>query len=154
MPRHLGYQIRVLHWCLDQAVTNALAQVELTASQGPILGYLSRQETPPSPRDIEQEFRLTHPTVSGILSRLEKKGFIQLLPDENDRRVKRIYLLDKGKQCCAQIHQTILTNEETLVQGFSEDEKAQFHSFLKRAIANMGVQPCSNKTKEETNTHD
>ena len=154
MRKHFGHLLRVLHWCMDQSVTNALARVELTAAQGPILGYLAHREDPPCPRDIEQEFRLTHPTVSGILSRLEKKGFIQLLPDETDRRVKRIHLLEKGRQCSDEIKQTIFSNEEKLVRDFTEEEKALFHSFLKRAIANMGVEPCCKPSKEETKEHD
>ena len=154
MPKHFGHLFRVLHWCLDQSVTNALAKVELTAAQGPILGYLSRRANPPCPRDIEQEFHLTHPTVSGLLSRLEKKGFIELRPDEMDRRIKRIYLLEKGRQCSDAIHQTIMSNEEKLVRDFTEEEKALFHSFLKRAIANMGVESCCKSSKEETNEHD
>ena len=154
MPRHFGHLLRILHWCLDQSVTNALAEVELTAAQGPILGYLSRRETPPCPRDIEQEFHLTHPTVSGLLSRLEKKGFISLEPDTRDRRVKRIRLLEKGRQCSESIHQTILHNEDRLVQGFSEEEKEQFYSYLTRACQNMGCGPCCRKPKEESKEHD
>ena len=88
----------MLHWCLDQSVTNALAKVELTAAQGPILGYLSHSSHPPCPRDIEQEFQLTHPTVSGLLSRLEQKGFVELRTDPEDRRIKRIYVLEKGRR--------------------------------------------------------
>ena len=154
MPKHFGRLFRVLHWCLDQSVTNALAKVELTAAQGPILGYLSRRANPPCPRDIEQEFHLTHPTVSGLLSRLEKKGFIELRPDETDRRIKRIYLLEKGRQCSDAIHQTILSNEEKLVRGFSEEEKELFYSFLTRAIRNMGLTQCCKSTKEEEKTND
>ena len=154
LNRKLGHLLRILHWCLDQSVTNALAKVDLTAAQGPILGYLSRSASPPCPRDIEQEFHLTHPTVSGLLSRLEKKGFIALHPDETDRRIKRIHLLEKGRQCCDAIHQTILSNEEKLVRGFSEEEKELFYSFLTRATHNMGLSPCCKKKKEEHQTND
>lgn len=142
MRKHFGYLIRVLYWCMDQSVTNALAKVELTAAQGPILGYLARSTDPPCPRDIEQEFHLTHPTVSGLLSRLEKKGFIVLRPDEEDRRIKRVHLLEKGRQCCEEIHSIILHNEQQLVTGFTPEEAEQFHSYLVRACANMGCGTC------------
>lgn len=154
MNRHLGHLLRVLHWCMDQSVTNALAKVELTAAQGPILGYLARSKTPPCPRDIEQEFHLSHPTVSGLLSRLEKKGFIALRSDEADRRLKRIHLLEKGRRCCEDIHSIILQNEQRLVAGFTPEEAEQFQSFLTRACANMGCGSCCHKKKEETRSHD
>lgn len=139
---------------MDQSVTEALAEVELTAAQGPILGYLARSKDPPCPRDIEQEFHLSHPTVSGLLSRLEKKGFIRMQPDETDRRSKRIHLLDKGRQCSEDIRQIILQNEQKLIAGFTPEEARQFHSYLVRACGNMGCGSCCQTNKEETLTHD
>jgi DNA-binding MarR family transcriptional regulator len=146
---HYGHLLRILHWCTDQSVTHALETMELTASQGHIMGYLSHCETPPCPRDIESEFHLTHPTVSGILSRLEQKAFIELRPDPQDRRCKRVYVLEKGKQCHELMHKTIQTNEQRLVDGFTPEEQAQFAEFLRRAITNMGGAPCRQKHKEE-----
>ena len=147
--RHFGHAVRILHWCTDQSMTNALAQMELTAAQGRIMGYIAHSREPPCPRDLEEAFHLSHPTVSGLLSRLEKKGFIEFRPDEKDRRCKRIYVLPKGMECTEMMHRTIEENEERMVQGFTEEEKELFRSFLKRSIANMGVQPCSRHNKEE-----
>lgn len=149
MQIHYGHLIRILHWCTDQAMTAALEKMELTAAQGHIMGFLSRQPQPPCPRDVEEEFHLSHPTVSGILSRLGQKGFIQLQTDPNDRRCKRIYIQPKGQECHQTMHQTIQTNESRLVQGFTPEEKELFADFLQRAIANMGGGPCHPIPKEE-----
>jgi DNA-binding MarR family transcriptional regulator len=142
--------LRVLHWCTDQTMTGALAQMDLTAAQGHIMGYLAHSPNPPCSRDIEEAFQLSHPTVSGLLSRLEKKGFIEFRPDEKDRRCKRIHMLPKGQACIELMHRTIRENEERIVQGFSDAEKAQFASLLERAISNMGGSPCQRKLKEES----
>ena len=150
MPRHFGHYVRILHWCTDQRITNALAEMELTASQGPILGYIAHRKSPPCARDIEEQFHLSHPTVSGLLGRLEKKGFIEFFPDETDRRCKRLRLLDKGQQCIEIMHCAIQENEAQLVQGFSEEEQELFFTLLNRAIHNMGGDPCCRKPKEET----
>lgn len=147
---HFGHMARILHWCTDQSMSAALEKMELTAAQGHIMGYLSRQEVPPCPRDIEVEFQLSHPTVSGLLSRLEQKGFIELRTDPSDRRCKRIYVLPKGRESHETMHRTIEENEERMVQGFTPEEKALFADFLQRAITNMGGSPCHPKSKEET----
>ena len=152
MLKHFGHYIRILHWCTDQRITGALAQMELTASQGPILGYIAHRKLAPCARDIEEEFHLSHPTVSGLLARLEKKGFIEFFPDETDRRCKRIRLCGKGQQCIEILHRTISENEKTMVQGFSEEEQALFLSLLNRAIHNMGGDPCCRKSEEEHTT--
>lgn len=133
-------------------MTNALAQMELTAAQGHIMGYLAHRKEAPCSRDIEEAFHLSHPTVSGLLSRLEKKGFIEFRTDPLDRRCKRIYVLEKGHECNERIHNTILNTEKQIVQGFTEAEQTQFGAFLERAIANMGCGPCCKPTyKEEKN---
>ena len=150
MPKHYGHMLRVLHWCTDQTMTGALAQMDLTAAQGHIMGYLAHSPNPPCSRDIEEAFQLSHPTVSGLLSRLEKKGFIEFRPDEKDRRCKRIHMLPKGQACIELMHRTIRENEERIVQGFSDEEKAQFASLLERAISNMGGSPCQRNQKEES----
>ncbi|MGM9590758.1 MAG: MarR family winged helix-turn-helix transcriptional regulator [Faecousia sp.] len=141
--------IRVLHWCTDHVITTALESMDLTSAQGHVMGFLSSRERPPCPRDVEEAFQLSHPTVSGILSRLEQKGFIQLLPDSNDRRCKRIHIQPKGLACNQTMHQTMQHNEERLVQGFTLEEKEQFARLLQRAISNMGGSPCNFSPKEE-----
>lgn len=149
---HYGHLVRILHWCTDQSMTNALEAMELTSAQGRIMGFLAHRTQPPCPKDIEEEFRLTHPTVSGILTRLEKKDFIELRPDDQDRRSKRIYLRPRGRECMENMHQVIQNNETRLVAGFTEEEQALFADFLKRAITNMGGNLCRRPNhKEETN---
>ncbi len=137
MKTYYGHLARILHASADQRITAALAEMDLTAAQGHILGYLHHCKQPPCPRDMETAFQLSHPTVSGLLSRLEKKGFIQLRADEADRRCKRIYLLPKGEQCNERIHSLMENFEARIVQGFSQEEKETLTALLKRAIHNI-----------------
>lgn len=149
MKKHYGSQVRILHWCTDQAMTHTLAQMDLTAAQGHVISFLARCAEPPCPKDIEEAFHLSHPTVSGILARLEKKDFIRLEADPNDRRCKRIRILPKGQECNQQICKAIAQSEQRFVAGFTEEEKQQFSHLLERAIANMGGNPCCRSHKEE-----
>lgn len=146
-----GHLIQILHCCTSHAVTQALSSMDLTASQGRLMGYLAHCQTPPCPKDIEDVFHLSHPTVSGLLSRLEKKGFLELRPDDADRRCKRVYLLSKGKACIALMDSTIRENEERMIQGFLPEEQAAFSAYLTRAIRNIRHVPISNH-QEDDNT--
>ena len=147
---HYGHLVRILHWCCDQTMTEALNKMDLTASQGRLMAFVAhRGQQPTYARDVEQALRLTHPTVSGLLSRLEQKGFVELITDPNDRRSKRIVISEKGLACHERMHETIMENESRIVQGFTEEEKALLAQLLQRAIEN--VHPgtgCGNK--EET----
>lgn len=152
MRTRYGYLIRVLENCMGQAMNNALSSMDLTAAQGHIMGFITHRKNPPCARDIEEVFQLSHPTVSGILSRLEQKSFIEMRPDAQDRRCKRIYILEKGLQLEETMHQTIRATEEKLVENFSEEEKTQFAALLQRAIDNLGGHPCKRKHKEDSET--
>lgn len=150
MRKPYGHYIRVLENCTQQAMNNALASMELTAAQGHIMGFITHRPEPPCPRDIEENFQLSHPTVSGILSRLEQKGFIEMRPDQRDRRCKRIYVLPKGLELNETMHQTIHATEDKMVQDFTDEEKEQFEVLLKRAIHNLDGCLCRRRHKEES----
>ena len=143
-----GHLVRILHWCCDQTMTEALDKLDLTASQGRLMAFVAhRGQLPTYARDVEAELHLTHPTVSGLLSRLEQKGFVELKTDPKDRRSKRILISEKGLACHERMHAVILENESRIVQGFSEEEKAQFACLLQRAIDN--VYPENGQSKKE-----
>ena len=135
---HNGHLVKILHCCTEQAITEALEKLELTAAQGRVMGYLARNPCPKCPKDVEEAFHLSHPTVSGLLARLEKKGFLELYPDPDDHRCKRIRILPKGVRCHETMHCTIMDMERRMVQDFTPEEEAAFHALLTRAITNMG----------------
>ena len=114
-----------------------LQELELTSAQGHTIGFLRRSKEPPCARDMETVYGLSHATVSGILSRMESKGFIEQRPDPKDRRVKRIYLLEKGTACSESIWRHIEESERIMAQGFSPEELEQFRTYLRRAISNL-----------------
>ncbi len=144
-----GHMARVLHWLTDQAITERLEEMELTASQGRIMGYLAMRPDPPCPKDVEEEFQLSHPTVSGLLTRLEKKDFLEIYPDPTDRRCKRIRITEKGRSFNKAIYDTIVHMEQQMVKDFTQEEKEQFRDLLTRAITNMGGSTEPPKCKEE-----
>lgn len=149
MQQLYGPRFRALHWCTEQMITAALAQMDLTASQGRIIGFIARSQTPPCSKNIEDAFHLSHPSVWGTLSRMEKKGFLAFYPDPQDRRCKRLQLLPKGQACHAAIEQTISQIEAQMVQGFSPEEQQLFSTFLNRSMENMRGTLCCPPQKEE-----
>lgn len=149
MKPHFGLRFRALHWCTEQIMSAALSEMDLTSAQGHMMGFIARQNAPPCARDIEEAFHLSHATVSGTLSRMERKGFIEFRPDPGDHRCKRIYILSKGQECHERIRQTIDETEARAVRGFTPEEQALFSQFLNRAIDNMGGMPCKMTMKKE-----
>ena len=114
-----------------------LQELDLTNAQGHAICFLTHAKEQPCARDIESNFGLGHATVSGILSRMEAKGFIELRADPEDRRIKRICLLEKGHTCSQAIGRHIRDTEQIMAKSFTDQELELFRSFLKRAIDNL-----------------
>ena len=114
-----------------------LQELDLTNAQGHAICFLTHADEPPCARDIESTFGLSHATVSGILSRMESKGFIEVCPDPLDRRVKRLHLLDRGTDCSVSIAHHVEETERIMTEGFTAEELALFRSYLGRAISNL-----------------
>ncbi len=118
-------------------MNHRVQELDLTNAQAHVIGYLARAQEPPCARDFEERFGLSHATVSGILSRMEAKGFIELRPDAADRRIKRIGLLERGRACSQNIGRQIEENEQLMTAGFTQAELAQFREYLTRTIENL-----------------
>ena len=147
-----GPLFRMLHNSISQRMNNALSAMELTSSQGHILCCLACFRKPPCPKDIEEKLQLSHPTVSGLLSRMEKKNFIRFEPDPDDGRCKRVYIQPRGRACMEKMHATITDIEQQIVLGFTREEKRQFAELLARAARNMGGLPLQPDFKEDSET--
>lgn len=63
------------------------------------LGYLSQQdEFVATQKELINYLNLNSSTVTGIISRLEKKGYLARLPKMKDKRITRVCLTAKGQQ--------------------------------------------------------
>lgn len=136
----LGLQIKIVAKLLKQSVSDKIASLDLTSSQSFVLGYLcyhAQQGKAVYPRDIEKHFGFTHPTVSGLLQRMEAKGFLRMEPSEEDRRCKRIVITDRALQVNQQMLEQLEAAEQQMVRGMSEAEIAQLHVQFERMIQNL-----------------
>ena len=132
-----GLLFKSLDCALRQSMDRALSDMDLTFAQGHIMGFLGHCDAPPCAKDIEDQFQLSHPTVSGLLARLEKKEFITQRPDPQDRRRKLIYILPKGQRCNETMHAVIQRGDKKLLEGFSQEEADRFRQYLLRALHNV-----------------
>lgn len=150
----VGPRIKRISNALDRKRTLDMEDMALTSSQGFVLGYLTRHaEEPVTPGELGRHFGLSHPTVTGILQRLEAKGFIRYAEDIGDRRKKRICVTEKALEVHQQVLQRFQETETLITQGMTEREIAALLALLDRVIENIGrvdgLDPCR-RPKEET----
>ena len=93
------------------------ARYDLTPSQASILIYLSKVDHPVNQRELEKYFRLTNPTVTGLMQRMENKGFIRREMNQADNRSKYIILTPKAMEISAEVRNNLHKVEEDITSG-------------------------------------
>ncbi len=141
---HIGPLIKVANNYIDQQLSLDAENLGLTSGQMHILHYVCRHsETGICQRRMEEHFNLSHATVAGIVQRLESKDFVRCVASETDKRYKSVYPTEKALECDAEMFRCIETAEARFFEGFSEEEKDELRSYLRRVLVNLGVElPC------------
>ena len=88
-----GLRFAIISRAFKRKLDERTKELDLTGVQMHVLAELDRLENfgveEVNQRDLEQAEHVTHPTMTEIIKRLEKKGFVQCSPG-SDRRYKKI----------------------------------------------------------------
>lgn len=88
----------------------------MTRSQWWILAHLSRHDGMIQ-SDLANVLDIGKAALGGLIDRLEVSKFIERRSDDNDRRVKRIYLTSKGTQIIAEMRLQSHDMSERILDG-------------------------------------
>ena len=139
MVLELGPLLKQINERMQAAADEGMAKCDLTLAQARVLGFLDYSGGQATQKDIEVHLAVSHPTVVGIVSRMEKKGFITSHPDSADRRNKIVCLTQKAIEISDQIKAGIANAEAWLLRGFTDDEKALLKCLLERLLSNISL---------------
>ena len=136
--RPCGFLIKQIHDNIEKNVNNRLREQDLTLSQINVLLMLNKSaDKRMTLKDIEKTFGVAQSTVAGIISRLEKKGFVQCLGDSIDKRIKIAAITKLGQDCCKDAEKHITETENKLLSNLNDDEKVLFNTFLQKVSKSL-----------------
>ncbi|MCM1006909.1 MAG: MarR family transcriptional regulator [Ruminococcus flavefaciens] len=72
-------------------------------------------------KDIVGKYGMPKQTVNTVITDLQKKGYIRLTPDENDKRSKIIILTDEGRRYAENIVNPLLNCEKEVLAEMGEE---------------------------------
>lgn len=110
--------------------------IGLYRGQPPVLYALWEQEGL-THGELAERLHNTPATISRMLQRMEKTGFIQRRPDVQDHRISRVYLTDAGRAIQSQMQAIWTRIEIETFAGFSPEELELLRSYLLRLRANL-----------------
>lgn len=134
----IGFMFKQINTIYEKDLNNLLKTVGITASQCAVLDYLFRSnEEVVNQRDIERALSLRNPTVTGLLKRLDEKGFILSVPNEKDKRCKNIYLTEKAYDIQRRMDADRKKIDKRFTLGMNKKEKAALEKMLERVLHNI-----------------
>ncbi len=120
-----------------QAVGDSFYE-EITCKQFFLLACMNLYpEEAPTANELAKTMGCSRQNVKEILNSLEKKQFVRLENDENDKRKKRVYLTEQAKLMGAKYQQKEVEFLEHLYEGVSDEEVDSAYSIISRIEDNL-----------------
>lgn len=139
--REIGHEIHAVSNLLGrriEAEKRMRGMQDITPMQIWIVGYLhDHKEEDIFQKDIEREFTITRSTVTGILKLMEKNGLIYRISVQEDARLKKLILTEKGEDMFQSVRNHIDETERMLSKGLSEEEVNTLFELLEKIKKNL-----------------
>ena len=145
----IGLLIKQISNLIRMRIDTELSAYDLTFSQLLVMRCVEGAGGETTQKAIEQALNVSHPTVVGLISRLEKNGYVLSLSGDGKQKSKRIQITERGRQQKIQLAENRKKTDELLFHGFSESEKEALRQLLNRVYLNIqcaettaAPQPC------------
>jgi DNA-binding MarR family transcriptional regulator len=119
---------RATHHTLH-TLAKTLAHLNLTASEINTLANLADGQ-PPNLRALSLHTGTQATTLTGILDRLERRGYLTRQLDPADRRSFRVTLTGQGRTIATQVRSAVADLERTALAGLSPRQLAGYHAVI------------------------
>ncbi len=143
MQRAIGREIHVLSNRVCRFLDNSkeLKQIEeATGKNTWIIGYIAQKEKEGIAvyqRDMENQFGITRSTASKVVNRMVQKGLIERQSVPEDARLKKLVLTERSREIHQRMTAEFLDMENTLREGFTEEEIERLRGYLHRMQNNI-----------------
>lgn len=129
LKNDVGYLIKSINDKLAARADAELKQFNLTMSQCRVFLYLSSRGGQATQKEIETFFDVAHPTVVGLVSRMEQNGYVTCWPCE-DGRNKYVKLTPQAEAIDKDMQRNQLENEERLLAPLSPEDRERLRDLL------------------------
>lgn len=129
LKNDVGYLIKSINDKLKVRADAELKKYHLTMSQSRVLVYLRSRGGQATQKEIETFLDVAHPTVVGLVSRMEQNGYVTCWPCE-DGRNKYVKLTPWAEAIDKDMQENMHANEEMLLAPLSPEEREQLRDLL------------------------
>ena len=117
----------------DKKANPSLSPYELTPTQFKILKYLYDHENVIS-MDLQKQYSMTNPTVTGIIQNMENHGWIKRVPNPDDSRSKYIKLTKKALDKKEELYNLGEDLEKDFTKNITKSEEDELIKILNKML--------------------
>lgn len=131
----LGIIGMVAHRAMNTA-KGMYQEFDLNRSQASVLFMLHQQDSM-SQKELAAQLNITAPSITSLIQKMERTGYIIREPDQKDQRVMRLTLSEKGKSCIQAVKDVAERMERILFEGMTLEERILFRRLMIQADENL-----------------
>lgn len=140
--RRLAVESRRMSIRLEQFTDQYTARLGLSAAQAHILLYVVHHSDPgTSLTQMHREFGYAMPSLCGMLKRLQKNGFVQVTPCQEDGRRKLLSSTEKAAALEPVLVKALDQASQALFRDFSEEELGRLSRLHQKMLCNLTDRP-------------
>lgn len=128
--KSIGGMIKYISDKVRQKADNNLKDHNVTLSQVRVLNFLWRENGSCSQKQIEDFLQVSHPTVVGLVSRMEQSGYIQTSISPDDKRNKIVTVTDSGMSLACELCRYMEDIDKRMLVGLTDEQQAQLADML------------------------
>jgi MarR family transcriptional regulator for hemolysin len=110
--------------------------LEITRSQAWLMAYVSREDGQ-TQSDLAKQMSLGKVAIGGLIDRLEKTQMIERRAELTDRRVRKIFLTEKGKKVILMMRDITMEANDSILAGLSIKQIKQAVKVLDKIKKNI-----------------
>lgn len=137
---YLGRLFKQIHIAFETNAARDMRVLRLTPSQMDILllvYVMERRGKEVTQKDIETCLRLSNPTVTGTLNRMEEKHLICRVRKVADKRCRFICLTEHGREYMEILKEARKKNDGQMIKGMTSRQVEELTGLLKLVLANL-----------------
>ena len=140
--KEFGYILHKAAMLAKCNFTNKLNMIGITPGQFLVLKEIyydqkNSLDSGLSPACIAAGLECDRPTISGIVDRLEAQEWVQRVDNPDDKRSTFVKVTDKAMDKLKELEEISSENQNTILNGFTEEEIHTFKDYLLRVVDNF-----------------
>ncbi len=130
--------LRYIYNQMERCRNIDFGNLDITSSQASVMLFLFKNRSQQvTQQNVQTALMLSHPTITGLMQRLENKGFIQRVSDPQDARCKAVELTNKGEEIEKALKNNTRAMEQRALSGLTNEELTILDYCLRTIAENL-----------------